>query len=69
MRWSFVAAHTAHDLWDDEGWEALSARHLQLARDVGALGLLPIAIAQRVGMHLTRASSPRLRRWSRRPWR
>ena len=52
MRWSFVATHTAHDLWDDEGWEALSARHLQLARDVGALGLLPIAIAQRVGMHL-----------------
>ena len=52
MRWFFVAAHSAHDLWDDEGWEALSARHLQLARDLGALGLLPIAIAQRVGMHL-----------------
>jgi DNA-binding CsgD family transcriptional regulator len=52
MRWSFIAAHTAHDLWDDEGWEALSTRHLQLTRDVGALGLLPIAIAQRVGMHL-----------------
>jgi DNA-binding CsgD family transcriptional regulator/tetratricopeptide (TPR) repeat protein len=52
MRWSFVATHSAHDLWDDEGWEALSARHLQLARDVGALGLLPIAISQRVGMHL-----------------
>lgn len=52
MRWSFVATHGAHDLWDDESWEALSTRHLQLARDVGALGLLPIAIAQRVGMHL-----------------
>jgi DNA-binding CsgD family transcriptional regulator len=52
MRWFFVAAHSAHDLWDDEGWEALSARHLQLARDLGALGLLPIAISQRVGMHL-----------------
>ncbi|HEV2253332.1 MAG TPA: AAA family ATPase [Streptosporangiaceae bacterium] len=52
LRWSFVATHSAHDLWDDEGWEALSAQHLQLARDVGALGLLPIAIAQRVGMHL-----------------
>ena len=52
IRWSFVATHTAHDLWDDEGWEALSTRHLQLARDVGALGVLPIAIAQRVGMHL-----------------
>jgi hypothetical protein len=67
MRWSFVAAHTAHDLWDDEGWEALSTQHLQLARDVGALGVLPIAIAQRAGMHLPRASSPRPRRWSRRP--
>jgi DNA-binding CsgD family transcriptional regulator/tetratricopeptide (TPR) repeat protein len=52
MRWSFVATHSAHDLWDDEGWEALSTRHLQVARDVGALGLLPIAISQRVGMHL-----------------
>jgi DNA-binding CsgD family transcriptional regulator len=52
LRWSFVACHAAHDVWDDEGWYALSARHLQLARDVGALSVLPLALAQRVGVHL-----------------
>ena len=52
LRWLFVACHSAHDLWDDEGWHALSTRYLQLARHAGALGLLPIAISQRVGMHL-----------------
>ena len=52
LRWFFVACHAAHDLWDDEGWYALSARHLKLARDVGALSVLPLALAQRVGVHL-----------------
>lgn len=52
LRWFFVACHAAHDLWDDEAWYALSARHLQLARDVGALSVLPLALAQRVGVHL-----------------
>jgi len=51
-RWFYVACHCAHDLWDDEGWYALSMRHLQLARTAGALGVLPIALSQRVGMHL-----------------
>jgi DNA-binding CsgD family transcriptional regulator len=52
LRWFFVACHAAHDLWDDEAWYALSARHLQIARDVGALSVLPLALAQRVGVHL-----------------
>jgi DNA-binding CsgD family transcriptional regulator len=52
LRWFFVACHAAHDLWDDEGWYALSARHLQLARDAGALSVLPLALAQRVGVLL-----------------
>jgi DNA-binding CsgD family transcriptional regulator len=52
LRWFFVACHAAHDVWDDDGWYALSARHLQLARDVGALNVLPLALAQRVGVHL-----------------
>jgi len=52
LRWFFVACHAAHDLWDDEGWYALSARHLQLARDIGALSVLPLALAQRVGVYL-----------------
>ena len=52
LRWFFVACHAAHDLWDDEGWYALSARHLQLAREVGALSVLPVALAQRTGVLL-----------------
>jgi len=52
LRWFFVACHSAHDLWDDDGWNEFSARYLQLARNVGALGVLPIALAQRVGLHL-----------------
>ena len=52
LRWFYVACHCAHDLWDDEGWDDLSTRHLQLARTAGALGVLPIALSQRVGMHL-----------------
>jgi DNA-binding CsgD family transcriptional regulator len=52
LRWFYVACHCAHDLWDDEGWDALSMRHLRLARTAGALGVLPIALSQRVGMHL-----------------
>ncbi len=52
IRWAYVACHSAHDLWDDEGWHELSARYLQLARNLGALAVLPIALAQRVGLHL-----------------
>ena len=52
LRWFFVACHSTHDLWDDDSWSELSARYLQLARNVGALGVLPIALAQRVGLHL-----------------
>ncbi len=52
LRWFFVACHAAHDVWDDEGWYEMSARYLQLTRDAGALSLLPLALAQRVGVLL-----------------
>ena len=52
IRWLFVACHSAHDVWDDEGWNALSTRYVHLARSVGALAVLPIALSQRIGMHL-----------------
>jgi DNA-binding CsgD family transcriptional regulator len=39
-------------LWDDEAWEVLSARFVQLARDAGALSVLPLALTTRMGMHL-----------------
>jgi DNA-binding CsgD family transcriptional regulator len=51
-RWLWLACSTAVRLWDDEGWDLLSARHVQLARDAGALGVLPIALNQRAGLHL-----------------
>ena len=52
LRWLFAATRAAHDIWDDESWQALATRQVQLARDVGALTMLPLALNQRIGMHL-----------------
>ena len=38
------------DLWDDESWHVLSARYAELARDAGALAVLPIALSSRIGI-------------------
>jgi ATP/maltotriose-dependent transcriptional regulator MalT len=38
--------------WDHETWKALVSRHVQLARELGALSLLPIALTARVHVHL-----------------
>ena len=40
------------DLWDDESWFVLSARQIQLARDAGALSVLPLALNLRAGIHI-----------------
>jgi DNA-binding CsgD family transcriptional regulator len=40
----WYACDIAKSLWDDESWDVLSARHLQLARDAGALTSLPFAL-------------------------
>jgi DNA-binding CsgD family transcriptional regulator len=50
LRWLFLACQTAADLWDDESWHLLSASFVQLARNVGALAVLPIALSSRVGI-------------------
>ena len=42
LRWLWLASRTAVDLWDDETWDVLSTRHVQLARDAGALTVLPM---------------------------
>ncbi|MDQ1479125.1 MAG: hypothetical protein QOE62_4354 [Actinomycetota bacterium] len=44
-RWLSMAARLAAFLWDDEAWEVLSARFVRLARDAGALSMLPLALA------------------------
>ena len=52
IRWLCHATHAANDLWDDGSWERLCTRHTQLARQVGALTLLPIALSARIRLHL-----------------
>ena len=41
-RWLWLACRLAQDLWDDELWHVLATRGVRLARDTGALSLLPI---------------------------
>jgi DNA-binding NarL/FixJ family response regulator len=52
LRWSWIAGGTAGFIWDHETWDVLTARQEQLARDVGALSLLPITLGTRVGVCL-----------------
>ena len=52
VRWLCHATHAANDLWDDGSWEQLCTRHTQLARQVGALTQLPIALSARIRLHL-----------------
>jgi DNA-binding CsgD family transcriptional regulator len=51
-RWLWVASRVAGFLWDDEAWEVLSARFVQLARDAGALSVLPLALTTRSAVHV-----------------
>ncbi len=47
LRFLWLASVTAMRLWDDESWESLSSRHLYLARHIGALSDLPLALISR----------------------
>jgi DNA-binding CsgD family transcriptional regulator len=42
QRWLWLACRLAQDLWDDELWHVLASRGVRVARDAGALTLLPI---------------------------
>jgi DNA-binding CsgD family transcriptional regulator len=52
LRFSWLAAATAASLWDDGDWDVLTRRHLDLAREAGALGALPLALNTRTVLHL-----------------
>ena len=41
VRWLWLACRLAQDLWDDELWHDLASRGVGVARDTGALTLLP----------------------------
>jgi DNA-binding CsgD family transcriptional regulator len=50
MRWLWYAGSTAADLFDDDGYDSFTSRFVQLARDSGALSLLPLALTIRINM-------------------
>ena len=52
LRWMWLAGTAALQLWDDQQWGTLSTRHVQLARDAGALNELPLALSSRVYLNL-----------------
>jgi DNA-binding CsgD family transcriptional regulator len=47
LRWYWVADIVAQHVWDDDRWLLLTDQHVQLARDVGALSELPMALTAR----------------------
>ncbi len=50
LRWLWVVCSTTVRLWDDRSWDLLLSRYVRLARDTGALGMLPVALNQRAGL-------------------
>ena len=52
VRWLWLACRLAQDLWDDELWHELATRGVRVARDTGALRVLPIAATYRASLHV-----------------
>src|SRR3954453_10631031 len=52
MRWLWLACRLAPDLWEDELWDELAARALRVARETGALRVLPTAATYRACLHI-----------------
>jgi DNA-binding CsgD family transcriptional regulator len=46
--WLWLACVMASLVWDDEPWELLSRRYIQLVRQLGALSELPLALDRRI---------------------
>ncbi len=44
VRWPGIARRIAPDMLDDQAWYVLAARNVELSRQRGALGVLPIAL-------------------------
>jgi DNA-binding NarL/FixJ family response regulator len=52
LHWLFLGGRAAHAVWDFDSWRELSTRFVRLARDQGALSMLPPALQLRIGAHL-----------------
>jgi DNA-binding CsgD family transcriptional regulator len=54
LHWLWLACIAAMRLWDDHRWDLLSARHVELARELGSLSELPLALTLRAYLLLFR---------------
>jgi DNA-binding CsgD family transcriptional regulator len=52
LRWLWLACRAAQIVWDYDSWDVLSDRQVTLARDAGALFVLPIALNMRAAAHV-----------------
>jgi DNA-binding CsgD family transcriptional regulator len=52
LRWLWLACRVARALGDDASWDALTDRQVGLAREAGALSMLPIALIERFSVQL-----------------
>jgi DNA-binding CsgD family transcriptional regulator len=52
LRWLWLASASAQHIWDDQYALALADRHVRLTREADALGELPLALTQRVFVHV-----------------
>ncbi len=52
MRWLWLTWLVAGDLWDDEAWYELTTHAVRVARQAGALNLLPLALSYRAAVHV-----------------
>jgi DNA-binding CsgD family transcriptional regulator/tetratricopeptide (TPR) repeat protein len=52
VRFLWLATVVASDLWDERAWDRLASRHLEIARDSGALSALPLALNTRAYVDL-----------------
>ena len=52
LGWLILGAQLAVTLWDQDGYEELTRRQLRLAREAGALDVLPIVLTNRAITHI-----------------
>ena len=52
LRWLWLAGRAAGYIWDYENWDALTLKQVGLARESGALTVLPLTLSTRAGVEL-----------------
>jgi DNA-binding CsgD family transcriptional regulator/tetratricopeptide (TPR) repeat protein len=52
QRWLWLACRLAQDLWDEGLWHELATRGVRIARDTGALSLLPVMANYLAAFHV-----------------